>query len=127
LRKNDLIKLLQGIKGNPEVMLWNGYAGDYQHIKGLQYSELTKQTKEGYLERIRLGRCIDLKDWNFQFSSEELKELEESYKKYIEWEYNEFVTEEDVKEGRYKVKNVWYITSKTRGKTSFDRYQSLEY
>ena len=32
MRKNDLIKILQDIKGNPEVMLWNGLVQDCTHI-----------------------------------------------------------------------------------------------
>jgi len=35
MRKNDLIKLPNQIEGNPEVVLWNGYVGDYTNIKGL--------------------------------------------------------------------------------------------
>lgn len=28
MRKNDLIKMLESIKGNPEIMFWNGIVGD---------------------------------------------------------------------------------------------------
>jgi hypothetical protein len=127
MRKNDLIKLLQGIKGNPEILLWNGHAGDFMNIKGTLTSDLVKMTKEYYLEMCRLEECFDKQDWNFQFSPEEKARLEANYAKVIEWEPNEFVTTEDVKDGRYKSKKVLYIEPKVRGKTSWDRAGSFSY
>jgi len=29
MRKNKLIELLQSIKGNPEIVIWDGRIGDY--------------------------------------------------------------------------------------------------
>ena len=40
MKKNDLIELLNGIKGNPDIVLWNGMVGDYMHIKGLEEGDL---------------------------------------------------------------------------------------
>ncbi|AXC39087.1 UNVERIFIED_ORG: hypothetical protein [Escherichia phage CMSTMSU] len=31
--KNDLIKMLQEIDGNPEIVIWNGYVDDYMNIE----------------------------------------------------------------------------------------------
>lgn len=33
MRKNDLIKKLQEIEGNPEIVLYNSFVDDWQHIK----------------------------------------------------------------------------------------------
>ena len=32
MKKNELIAKLQAIKGNPDIVLWNGTVGDYQYI-----------------------------------------------------------------------------------------------
>ena len=45
MRKNDLIKMLKEIKGNPEVVLWNGMVGDWMPVGKLSESYLTKITK----------------------------------------------------------------------------------
>ena len=59
MRKNDLIKLLQAIEGNPDIVLWNGIVGDYQNISTkLVEGELYKQTFEDYFESFRKERCV---------------------------------------------------------------------
>lgn len=45
MRKNDLIAKLQNIKGNPEVVLWNGFVGDYQHLAEPTEGDLVKKTE----------------------------------------------------------------------------------
>lgn len=32
MRKNQLIELLQQLKGNPEIVVWNGLVGDIMPI-----------------------------------------------------------------------------------------------
>lgn len=44
MRKNQLIELLQGIKGNPEVMVWNGIVDDYMPIGSVDTNTLYKQS-----------------------------------------------------------------------------------
>ena len=44
MRKNQLIELLQGIKGNPEVMVWNGLVDDYMPIGSVDTNTLYKQS-----------------------------------------------------------------------------------
>ena len=44
MRKNQLIKLLQGIKGNPEVMVWNGLVDDYMPLGSVDTNTLYKQS-----------------------------------------------------------------------------------
>ena len=64
MRKNDLIKLLQTIEGNPEIVLWNGFVGDYQNISPkLVEGDLVKKTLEYYLEHNRMVRCIKENNW----------------------------------------------------------------
>ena len=60
MKKNDLIKLLNTIEGNPDVALWNGFVGDYQDIsKELVKGDLVKMSLDWYLEMCRIERCID--------------------------------------------------------------------
>ena len=128
MRKDDLIKLLKNIQGNPEIKLWNGMVGDWMDIdKNLIPASLVKQTFEHYVEMIRLEQCIDKKDWSVQLSEEEILELRQSYKKYIEWECNQFIDEDDIKSKRYSQKNIFYINAKRRGVTTYDRIGNLEY
>ena len=46
MRKNQLIALLQEIKGNPEVMVWNGLVDDYMPIGGVDTNTLYKHSIE---------------------------------------------------------------------------------
>lgn len=128
MKKSDLIAALNAIPGNPEIKLWNGMVGDWMDIdKELVPSDLVKQTFEHYVEMIRLERCHDLKNWDVQLDDEEIAELRKSYKQYINWECNQFVKEDDIKEKRYRRKNIFYINGKRRGVSTFDRLGSLEY
>lgn len=127
MRKNDLIKKLQEIKGNPEVMLWNGLVADFVPIGNMVGCSLVKQTLEHYLEMCRLQRCKRKDDWDFQFSVDELQEYYQSYKQYIEWEENRYITEDDIVGKRYKKKNILAIDAKITGKTAHDRMGNISY
>lgn len=126
MKKNDLIAKLQKIKGNPDVVLWNGFVGDYQHLAEPSEGDLVKQTKEYYLEMNRLQDARDAKDWDLQLSSEEIKELESIYNTFS-YEHNNYVTEDHIKKKRYKKKRVVFISAKLRGETSYGRGGDLKY
>ena len=127
MRKNDLIEILQRVPGNPEVVLWNGYVGDYMHIAGVVESDLVKMTESHYLETCRLEACVDQRIWDFQFSQDELDRLKKSYRKVCNWETGEFVTQRDIDSERYKRKRVLYINAKLRGETHHDRLGAVSY
>ena len=126
MRKNDLIKLLQNIKGNPEVLLWNGMVGDYMHIDKPVKGDLVKMEKKYYLESLINEKRINRRDWSYNPSDSDIKKWETAYCD-KQWEYNEFVTQEDIKEKRYKSKRVLYLQAKKRGVSTFDRLGSIEY
>ena len=42
MRKNELIQLLQQIKGNPEIYIWNGLVDDYMPLKKVYPDKLYK-------------------------------------------------------------------------------------
>jgi len=127
MRKSKLIELLNAIEGNPEIKLWNGYVGDWMDVDdALVPATLVKQTFDHYVEMVRLERCRDLRNWDIQLSDEEVAELKRYYKR-LQWECNQFVDEEDVKEKRYSQKNIIYINAKRRGVGSWDRLGTMEY
>lgn len=127
MRKDQLIKLLQEIKGNPEVVLWNGYVGDYMHIDNLVKSDLVKIDKKYWIESVRLEECIDRGDFTYQLPEHEVKELIRRHENEIQWEFNQYVTEEDIDRNRYKHKRVVFIQAKKRGVKTFDSVGIIEY
>lgn len=127
MRKNELIKLLQQLDGNPEILLWNGYVGDYMHISNLVENELVKQTFDHYAKMVEFEEKRNRKDWDYQHTEQDVGELKGCYKKFVEWEINEYVTAEDIENKRYKKKRVVFIGAKPRGKTSYDRLGGVEY
>lgn len=111
---------------NADVLLWNGMVGDWMDIN-LVSGDLVKMTEKSYLEANLHERMRDEKNWEYEFSSEELADLRKMYRKVCKWETNQFVTEEDIKAGRYKRKQVLYVDGKPRGVSTFDRLGSIEY
>ncbi len=127
MRKNDLIKMLQGIKGNPEVLLWNGMVGDWMHISGVHKSYLARYTKQYWIQSIENEECIKRKDWDYKLPDGDVVELARRYSKTCQWESNNFITKEDIDEGRAQYKTVLYLDAKKRGVSTFDRLGSVEY
>lgn len=128
MRKNDLIKLLQETKGNPEIVLWNGIVGDYMQIDNkLVEGELSKMTFEGLLHYYSLERKRDENDWNYELTEEEKQGLLKNYKDNYKWEINRFVDQEDIKRKTHKSKRVLYINAKISGKSHNDRLGSIYY
>lgn len=125
MRKNQLIKYLQSIPGNPELLLWNAYVQDWHSIKPC-VTKLTKLTKEYFMESCRLERCIDMQDFNYQLTEQEKKYFSQSYERQ-RYEHNEFVEKDDLERKRYKQKQVVMIQGKPRGISTFDRAGGIIY
>ena len=123
MRKNDLIKKLQAMEGNPEIMLWNGLVGDFVPIGHIGDADLVKQTKDNYM---KIAMWRNQRD-GVQPDTEYLKELEQTYQRVCKYELNRFVTQEHVKAGYYKKKRIMYIDAKLTGKRSMDRRGVIEY
>lgn len=122
MRKNKLIELLQSIEGNPHIYLWNGYVGDYQDIKNhICPVMLVKQTPEEASLRLRYELMRD----GVEDVDKELDNFKKDFEP--EWELNPYVSEEHIKEGRYKAKKVHFLTPVLRGKVSLDRVGEMEY
>lgn len=127
MRKNDLIAKLQQIKGNPEVMLWNGFVSDFVPFGTISEQDLVKITWEHYLDMCRIEDCLKRKDFDFKHSEEDIVRLKQSYKQHCNWEYNEFIYKDDIEQKRYKSKRIVSIEVKVTGKQAFNRLGTICY
>lgn len=124
MRKNQLIEILKNIKGNPEIMIWNGIVEDVQPIaKEVVECKLYKMSFEGYKERVNLQRV--LKDNLPELLDDELKAL---YKKHKIGQYEAFnYYPPDDNDKAYNKKTVFVLEPKVTGKTHFDRLGTITY
>jgi hypothetical protein len=131
VRKNDLIRELNKLKGNLEICFWNGHVGDWQHFDGkIHIADAVKQPFEYYVDKVKYEMFRDKlveKFEDIQFTEEEMKDLRKSYMKDITWNFNPYVTEEHIEKGYYKTKVMYMLQTKQRGQEYFDRQGSMEY
>ena len=97
--------------------------------KELAERSLVKMTFLRYIETIWMERLRDNPEfgWDYKFSDEEIAQFKKSYKQYIKWELNEYVSDEDIREKHYSEKRIILINSKTRGEKTFDRWGEMSY
>ena len=124
MRKNQLIEILKNIKGNPEIMIWNGLVEDVQPIgKEVVECKLYKLSFEGYKERVNLQRVY--RENLPELLDDELKVL---YKKHKIGQYEAFnYYPPDDNDKAYNKKTVFVLEPKATGKTHFDRLGTIEY
>lgn len=128
MKKSKLIELLNKLEGDPDIKLWNGMVGDWMEISPeLVPQDLVKQNLDHWLEMCRLEDCHDRKDWNYQMPKEEVERLTKNYPKLHQWEMNPYITMEDVKEKRYKMKKILLLQPKVRGVKTWDRMGDISY
>ena len=118
MKKNDLIKYLQDIKGNPDVVFYNDFVDDWQHINKPIEEILVKTTKEFAkmainIEREELGmpkltkeECKNLKESDYELISPEIKSLDARC---------------------YKIKKVILLSAKKRNKNGWNRMGNMSY
>ena len=137
MRKNELIKMLESIKGNPEIMLWSSLVGDVVPISSkmeevelykdsLEYKQRTYENE--YILSLKNGELKDLPDeTEFHEKLKSLRqEAEAAYKK-EKYEYRLYVNEKIVKSGTLKKKKVVVIQPRIVGKSSWDRFGEIKY
>ncbi|MCV8616506.1 hypothetical protein ODU52_09670 [Escherichia coli] len=130
MKKNDLIKMLQEIDGNPEIVIWNGYVDDYMNIeKGLTKITLVKETEQflqGALEHewCERNNTFDIPEDQRTKIAERAKELH----KKREYDFqNPYVTEDEFNRWYGKKKLIKYVLSpKLRGKTSLGVFNAAD-
>lgn len=118
MKKNKLIELLQNIKGNPDIVIWNGLAEDYHHINRIKSVYLYKQSKEKKLKDIDNERFRN----GFEPITVDQVQGEDDY------EFpNPYFDDQDISHYYNKKKKVWIIEPKIRNKTSTGRVSSFKY
>jgi len=129
MKKNKLIELLQNIKGNPEVKLWNGMVDDWMDICIVE-SELVKESEEFLRWQVEAQWKQDNKVWEIPAEVQhQLNETIHHLCKKREWDFpNPYVSAEDEKTwyGKNR-KKILLIDGKKRGKTTFDRLGDISY
>lgn len=126
MKKNKLIEILNNIEGNPDIFLWNGMVGDFMDID--------PQVCENYLSRQKFKDYCDFcemrdardenRAYNFNFSEDQIKEFKNDYNKYIKWEYNQWMAEDN---DDYNKKTIYLINAKPRGISTWDRLGKISY
>jgi hypothetical protein len=128
MRKNDLIKMLQNLKGNPEIVLWNSIVGDYMPLENkLTDGFVFKMRQDAALRYYEYERRSDLKDFTYSLTTEEKQDMIKAYKENYKWEHSDFITNKDIKDKIYQSKKVIYLSPKPSGKTHWDRMGTIEY
>lgn len=128
MKKSKLIEILNSIEGNPEIKLWNGFAGDWVDIDPkFVKSDLARMTKKYYVESCHNEDRIERRDWDYKMPADEVARLEKNYPKVCKWEMNEYVTEEDIKTKRYSKKTVFIMQAKIKGEKTWDRAGNISY
>lgn len=136
MKKNDLIKLLQSIDGNPDIKLWNGYVHDYNDINPELHSvELVKETVE-FLYNWRLwdwmksNNVPDEDNVPQEVKDDCMAKARKSHKT-RDWEFPNSHVDEESFEKWYgkKRKKLVLILPRERGKISYgtDRGSDIPY
>ena len=119
MRKNDLIKLLNNIEGNPDVVLWNGMVEDYMHIDKPERIPFRRMSVKRSLKYINYER---VKDGKPEMSLNELKECiskgTAARDDYIISDRNDIYDE---------CKPMIVLQGKSRCKTVYDRIGKISY
>lgn len=129
MKKNKLIQILKNMKGNPDIKVWNGYAGDWQDFD-LVEQELVKESEEFIRWWIEAEWKQENK--NSIIPEDVQKELDEIITRRVkerEWDFpNHYVSEENMERwyGKNR-KRIFLINAKLRGKSTFDRMGDINY
>ena len=132
MRKNELIELLQNIKGNPEVKLWNPYVEDYNPILDVKTDTLYKESVGFIFDWLKAEIYQKERRWELTTNEiEQLKSRAQEIHKNREYGLpNEYATEEE-KDRWYqkRTKSIIVLNPKKVGKTSYGlhKYDDIEY
>ena len=114
MRKDKLIKILQNIKGNPEVVLWNGFVDDWMPILEPFVFELARIKKSALKNLIEKQHNTSITD----------DHLNESFKNYSWVEVDEYTSKYKT---MYNTKKVILINAGSRNKHTYDRGGRISY
>ena len=128
MKKSKLIEMLSEIEGDPDILFWNGYVSDWTDIHPeIAMDTLTKMSFKHYCDVIKAERIHQDQPTDYDIPEEEISVLKEKYKKSFGWEYNQYITLDDINDKRYREKQVFYMQPKLRGKTDYQRGNRMAY
>lgn len=128
MKVKDLITLLEGLPKNAEITVWNGLVGDVMPIGKVVRTEMVRMSFDYYVSTCFLEDVIrNGRDKDVPYTEEEISELKASHKKYYTYELNQYVSDEDIKSGRYDAKKVCVLEPKLTGKRTCDRLGEISY
>lgn len=142
MKKNKLIELLQNIKGNPDIYLWNGYVSDFVDIEKELVEMILVKTSKDWLKRhitFEYVRDADkfqgvaMEDRFLNLSEEDHLHIDQitetTYKRYHSgWEErNPNVSTEDFSDWYSAKKKAYILNAKIKGKRIFDRLGNMDY
>lgn len=132
MKKSELIKKLNEIKGDPEILLWNGFVGDYQKVsKNIVEHVFVKETQESIFKNLVFEEMRKRKSFDDLPNDliENIKKEAQVLFKESEWDLpNEYFDEESFKShyGKNK-KKIIILDAEARGKTTSDRNGEIKY
>lgn len=128
MRKDKLIKLLQDIPGNPDVVIWNGLVGDWMDVGELAPTQLVKESREFVSDALLAEDGLKRQDLTEEQIQQHAKELDHAMT-YRKWELpNPYVEPEDMKKWYgTRRKNIVLISPKIKGETYGDRLGTISY
>ena len=118
MKTNKLLKLLNSIEGNPDILLWNGFVSDWMDIE-LTDSILVKPCKQHIEKCLRMESMID-KNRNLTVEEyESISAIASNISKNSQWDTpNEFLNNTQFKEWYgTRTKSVVFIEGKLRNKS----------
>lgn len=117
MKKSELIRELEKLSGDPEVVLWNGIAEDWMPISTVGCVRLTKPTKS------RFSATLKLEAMERSQTLPTEKEVDTAYRQ-LDWRVLGPVFSGPV-EGRNK--SVIMLQASLRGKSMWDRLGTVRY
>ena len=126
MKKDKLIEILQGMEGNPEVVLWNGFVNDYNHIGTITEDCMRKESDE----TLRTIYGMTCQEESRPFVETEYKTWRKKRRGRESWEFpNEAIAFEQVIVSKWygPKKKVILISMKRRDKSYSDRIGKMYY
>lgn len=119
MRKNDLIKLLNEIEGNPEVVIWNNQVEDWQHIQPPKIFPFHRYKKNFMIESAKLQRKFNSEP---ELTKDEIENIGPD-----DWCVGETNDIKSSKDSKFQTCSKIVLQMKSRGIKSFDRLGSINY
>lgn len=132
MKKSELIKKLNEINGDPEVLVWNGFVGDYQKVSSsVEETILFKECTDSIFKNLVFEEMKNRKSFD-ELPEDLMVKLRAEAKEYAskrEWELRNLHFDDETAKRVYgkNKKKVVILELKNRGKEAFDRLGTFSY